>query len=97
MRNKKNGYVYIMTNKIRSVLYVGVTSNLRRRVKEHKNGQAISFTQKYNCKHLIYFEEYELVINAIEREKQLKNWKRAWKLELIRTVNPQIRDITHEI
>ena len=86
-------YVYIMSNKWRTTLYVGVTSDLERRVLEHKRGEGSNFTAKYSLKDLIYFEEGNSIEDAIAREKQLKNWEREWKMELIRNMNPELNDL----
>ncbi len=86
----QKSYVYIMSNNSRSVLYIGVTSDIRKRILEHKNKVGSVFTNKYNCHSLVYFEEFGNILNAIEREKQLKNWKRLWKDELIKAVNPEM-------
>ena len=86
--------VYILTNKINTVLYVGVTSNLPKRVCEHKNKLADGFTKKYNIEKLVYFEQTEDVNSALAREKQLKNWKREWKIELIKKANPERKDLS---
>ena len=85
-----NYYVYILTNKIKSVLYIGVTNNLKDRLYYHQNPEANSkhFTHKYNCNLLIYFEHYKDIDIAIEREKQLKKWSRRKKENLINTKNP---------
>ena len=91
------GFVYILSNKSRSVLYIGVTSDLLYRVYRHRLGLGSKFTKKYNVCYPIYFERFEQIQKAIEREKQLKNWKRKWKLELIREVNPSLRDIWDDI
>lgn len=88
------GFVYIMSNYSRSTLYIGVTSNLLQRVQEHQSGKSeSSFTDKYNCVYLVYYEFYDFVSEAIKREKQLKNWRRAWKDELIAKLNPDLRDL----
>ena len=79
-----------MTNKYRTTFYVGVTSDLYRRVSEHQNGIGSSFTSKYNLFDLIYFEEYSDIKQAIAREKQIKNWKKDWKLNLIKELNPNL-------
>ena len=71
-----SGWVYIMSNKNKNVFYVGVTNNLERRVFEHKTGIIEGFTKKYNCKELVYHEEFQNITDAISREKQLKNWHR---------------------
>ena len=95
---ERGGYVYILTNINHSVLYIGVTSNLRDRILEHKAKiYPQSFTAKYNCTILIYFEFYDSIEEAIAREKQLKNWKRVWKMELIQKVNPNFLDLDSEV
>ena len=78
-----SAYIYIMSNKKDGTLYIGVTSNLLKRVHEHKESFIDSFTKKYNLKYLVYFELFDDISKAIQREKQLKNWKREWKIELI--------------
>lgn len=97
MKRKKKGFVYILMNKTRSVLYIGVTSDVHRRLREHQTDKGSKFTKKYNVKYLVYFEEYNSIVRAIEREKQLKNWKRDWKLGLIRKINPNLRDLKDQI
>jgi putative endonuclease len=92
-----SGYVYFMANRYNTVLYIGVTKNLCRRVAEHKSKVNKGFTKKYNCDKLVYFEEYRLVSDAIAREKQLKNWKREWKDKLVLDVNTDWKDISEEI
>ena len=88
-------YVYFMANASHSVLYVGVTNDLKRRVWEHKNGiNTDSFTDKYNCHKLVYYEHTNSIQAAIKREKQLKNWKREWKNELIEKQNPDWIDLS---
>lgn len=82
----KNYYVYILTNNSRT-LYIGVTNDLRRRMYEHKNKLCDGFTKKYNLDKLVFFEVYNEVASAIQREKQLKNWHRNWKINLIESVN----------
>jgi putative endonuclease len=92
------GFVYFMSNKKRNVIYIGVTRNLRKRVKEHKeriNSQ--SFAARYNCIDLIYYEYYDFLSAAIAREKQLKNWNRKWKDELIEQQNPKLRDLYEDL
>ena len=83
-----------MSNFRRTVLYIGVTNNIERRVKEHKSGQGSVFTNKYNCVYLVYFERMQDISQAIEREKQLKTWKRDWKIELIKKENPELKDLS---
>ena len=86
-------YVYIMTNKPRGALYIGVTNDIARRGYEHREGIIKGFTKKYNLKKLIYAEPYDCIFEAIEREKQLKNWHRQWKTNLIESVNPEWVDL----
>ncbi len=91
----KQWYVYIMTNKPKGVLYIGVTNNIDERVKEHKlKVYPKSFTAKYNCDKLVYFEEFENESEAESREKQFKKWKRDWKIELIEDMNPSWSDLS---
>lgn len=91
----KSYYVYIMTNKNDSVLYIGVTANLRKRVYEHKNGcYEESFTDKYNLLKLLHYEMYDDPNNAIAREKQLKGWNREWKERLINKTNRHWLDLS---
>ena len=92
-----NYYIYILTNKINSVLYIGVTNDLQRRIYEHKNKLIPGFTRKYNLNKLIYFEHFENINDAIKREKQLKKWNRSWKEELINKENPKWNDLYNEI
>ncbi len=93
----KRGYVYIVSNYTRSTFYIGVTSNLSRRMAEHKAGTGSEFACKYNLKYLVYYEAVPSMYAAIEREKQLKQWHRDWKINLIKSVNPEMRDLTDEI
>ncbi len=86
-------YIYILTNFTNTTLYIGVTNNLERRVEEHKQSLAKGFSEKYHLKKLIYFEEYPNINEAITREKQLKNWHREWKINLIKSVNPNLEDL----
>ena len=76
----KNAYVYFICNSNNNVLYLGVTNNLERRVWEHKNQMNVGFTSKYQCFKLVYFEQTSSIKAAIARDKQLKNWKREWKM-----------------
>jgi len=89
-------FVYIVTNKSNKVLYTGVTNNLERRMFEHKNKMINGFTKKYNLTKLVYFEETSDVGSALEREKQLKNWHRNWKIKLITDFNPEWKDLSVE-
>ena len=93
----KGGYVYIISNSNRKVLYIRVTSNLYARIYEHKNKLGSSFTSKYNCTDVLYFEFHETIEEAIIREKQLKKWKRAWKDEIINSFNPELKDLFKEV
>jgi putative endonuclease len=85
--------VYIMASRRNGTLYVGVTTDLLRRVFEHRQGLTPGFTSKYGVKHLVWYEEYGDVTDAIAREKTLKHWRRAWKLALIEAQNPQWLDL----
>ena len=89
--------VYIMSNVLDSVLYIGVTNNLRRRVFEHQQKIVPGFTEKYNCEKLVYYEQTTDVRAAIEREKQLKKWSRSKKEFLINQFNPTRRDLSLEL
>ena len=93
----KGGYIYIVSNKNRTVLYIGVTSNLYARAYQHKNGEGSAFTKKYNCTDLIYYELFESIQEAILREKQVKKWKRSWKEELIKKKNHGLLDLFGEV
>jgi putative endonuclease len=86
-------YVYILTNQSNKVLYIGVTNDLERRIYEHKNKMIDGFTRRYNLTKLVYFEETTDVRSAIEREKQLENWHRDWRLNLIKKFNPEWKDL----
>lgn len=86
-----------MSNRHRTVYYIGVTANLPRRVGEHRSGRGGVFTQQYNCTDLIYYETFGRIEEAIIREKQLKKWNRAWKERLVKTTNPTQRDLSDEI
>ena len=86
-------YVYILTNFTNSVLYIGVTGDLKKRVYEHKNKDFDGFAKKYNVNKLIYFEECSDVLSAIQREKNLKKWKRTWKWELVKKENPYLKEL----
>ena len=88
--------VYILTNAAATVFYVGMTNDLQRRVVEHKEGVEEGFTKRYNVHRLVYYDEYTDVREAIAREKQLKRWRRTWKIDLIRRVNPSFRDLAFE-
>jgi putative endonuclease len=87
-------YVYILASKKNSVLYIGMSNKLERRLSEHKNGQNDTFTKKYFVQKLVYFEETSDVEAAIRREKLLKGWNRAWKMNLIEKENPEWKDLS---
>ena len=93
----KTYYVYIMTNKSNKVIYTGITNDLIRRIFEHKQKIVKGFTEKYNCTKLIYYEETNDVNKAIKREKQLKNWHRKWKINLINEHNPKWDDLSFQM
>jgi putative endonuclease len=82
-----------MTNRPNGTLYVGVTTDLARRVWEHREGHVAGFTRTYGLKRLVYFEEHETVLGAIQREKNMKHWSRAWKVQLILQGNPGWADL----
>lgn len=90
-------HVYILASKRNGTLYVGVTSDLVRRLYEHKHDMVEGFTKKYKVHSLVWFEGTDNIESAIMREKQLKSWKRQWKLELIEKTNPEWRDLYDEI
>ena len=86
-------FVYIMASQKNGTLYVGVTGDLVRRVFEHREGSVAGFTKRYEIKDLVHFEEYDDPRTAIQREKNIKHWSRAWKLALIERQNPDWRDM----
>jgi putative endonuclease len=90
-------YVYILANRPRGVLYVGVTNDLARRLAEHKGKLVPGFTRRYGVVLLVYFEEYPSILEARSREAALKRWRRAWKIALIDKLNPDWRDLTDEL
>ena len=93
---EKQGVVYIMGND-RPTLYIGVTADFYHRIYQHKEELIEGFTKKYHLNKLLYFEVFDNIEEAIKREKQLKNWRREWKLELIRKSNPEFRDLWPEL
>jgi putative endonuclease len=90
-------YVYILASKRNGTLYIGVTNDLIRRIYEHKNDMTEGFTKRYRIHRLIYYEEFNNVNDAITREKRMKKWKRSWKIELIKSVNYEWRDLYGEL
>jgi len=93
----RGGWVYIMTNRANGVLYVGVTSNLSRRIYEHREGLIAGFTKQYGLKLLVYYERHEDIRLAIQRESNIKHWRRSWKVRLILEMNPEWRDLYEDL
>lgn len=93
----KTYYIYILTNQKHGVLYIGVTNDLKRRVYEHKNKLNEGFSKKYNTTRLVYMEETNNINDALQREKQLKKWNRAWKIKLIDEYNPEWLDLYDDL
>lgn len=93
---QKTYFVYITTNYSLSTFYIGVTNNLSRRIYEHKNKLIKGFTSTYHLTKLVYFEEFQDIGEAIKREKQLKNWHKDWKLNLIRSKNPLLLNLMED-
>jgi len=89
--------VYVLASKRNGTLYVGVTSNLIKRVWEHKQHFVAGFTQKYRVDRLVWYELHETMESAISREKAIKSWKRSWKIRSIEAVNPEWRDLYHDM
>ncbi len=87
-------YVYILTNARRTVLYVGVTNDLDRRMEEHRSGQGSAFVRRYNLDRLAWFEEHQRPAHAIEAEKRVKSWRRDRKIALIEAMNPEWKDLS---
>ncbi|MEI7621619.1 MAG: GIY-YIG nuclease family protein [Candidatus Moraniibacteriota bacterium] len=96
MKNQKTYFVYIMASKKNGTLYVGVTDNLIKRVYQHRNNLIDGFTKKYKVHSLVYSENTNDVVSALLREKQLKKWKRQWKINLIEKENPRWQDLSVE-
>jgi putative endonuclease len=90
-------WVYILASKPFGTLYVGVTNDVSRRIYEHREGLFAGFTKKYGVKMLVYYEEHATAAEAIQREKNIKHWSRAWKIELVRKMNPEWRDLFDDI
>ena len=91
------GFVYLMANKPNGTLYLGVTSNLPKRAYEHRNGLLEGFSKKHGCKLLVWYTAFDDIQDARNRERQMKKWKRPWKLELIEEMNPQWRDMAKKL
>ncbi|MDA8611264.1 GIY-YIG nuclease family protein [Candidatus Pacebacteria bacterium] len=92
----KTYYVYILSNRKNGTLYIGVTSNLKRRIQQHKEKKIIGFTEKHNIDKLIYYEHTNSIESALQREKQLKKWNRTWKISLVIKDNPDWEDLSLE-
>jgi putative endonuclease len=94
---EKTPCVYILASQKNGTLYIGVTSDLGKRCWEHKENLVEGFTKRYKIHYLVYFELHETMADVIQREKQIKKWRRAWKLSLIEEQNPEWRDLSNEI
>jgi putative endonuclease len=94
---EKHPAIYILASQRNGTLYIGVTSNLVKRIWEHRSDLIDGFTKRYSCHTLVYFEQYPEMTEAILREKQMKTWNRAWKIELIEKQNPDWRDLWPDI
>jgi len=93
----RGGWVYIMTNRPNGALYVGVTNDIARRAFEHRIGFIEGFTRRYGLRRLVFYEFYEDIESAIQRERNMKHWPRAWKIRLILDANPEWRDLYEEL
>jgi putative endonuclease len=93
----KGGWVYIMTNRPNGTLYIGVTNDIVRRTYEHRTGAVDGFTKRYGLHRLVYFERHEDIRSAIQQEKNIKEWPRAWKSRLIGHSNPEWRDLYSDL
>ncbi|MBV8971365.1 MAG: GIY-YIG nuclease family protein [Sphingomonadaceae bacterium] len=87
------GHVYIVASRMNGTLYTGVTSDLVKRAYQHRHGLMEGFSKRYGCRRLVWYEAHAEIVGAIRREKQIKEWKRAWKIQLIEAVNPGWRDL----
>ncbi len=92
-----SGYVYMITNKPRGTIYIGVTSDLPRRAYEHKEGLVTGFSRRYGLKRLVFWQYFERIEDAIQREKTMKHWIRAWKIRAIEEHNPQWHDLYEQL
>jgi len=93
----KSGCVYILTNRRNGTLYIGVTSHLAQRIRQHREGHIDGFARKYGLKTLVWYQHFEDLQDARRREVQMKEWKRAWKIELIEAINPEWRDLALDL
>jgi putative endonuclease len=94
---RKRFFVYVLANRPKGVLYIGVTSDLPQRAWQHKAKTVPGFTRKYGATRLVYYEECASILQARERERALKRWRRAWKFKLIEAINPDWRDLADEL
>jgi len=94
---RKEYFIYILANKKNGTLYIGITNNLIRRIYEHKNDLIDGFSKKYGIHNLVYYESYNDVRDALNRETQMKKWNRKWKIELIEKSNPEWNDLYNEL
>ena len=90
----KDAYIYMLSNKNRTTIYTGVTNNLERKMFEHKARKGSKFCARYNLEELMYYEHFDFMMDAIDGEKQLKNWRSKWKWDLVRTINPNLHDLS---
>lgn len=95
-KNNYQFYVYILSNKKNGTLYIGMTNDLETRLFEHKNKIIEGFTKRYGLDKLIYFEQFQFVNDAIKREKQLKNWNRQWKIDIVEKDNKEWEDLSSD-
>ena len=93
----KGGWVYIVTNRPNGTLYIGVTADLARRIQEHREGIYPGFTRQHGLKTLVWYEWHEEILTAIQREKTMKHWVRAWKVRTIMASNPEWRELSEEL
>jgi Predicted endonuclease containing a URI domain len=96
MSKSNGGFVYILASKPNGTLYIGVTSDIVKRIHQHRTGEGSDFVEKHDVTRLVHLERFDRIEDAIHREKQLKGWKREWKLDLIRDNNPTWRDLYEE-
>ncbi|MEA3392823.1 MAG: GIY-YIG nuclease family protein [Candidatus Marinimicrobia bacterium] len=90
----KDAYIYMLSNKNRTTIYIGVTNNLERRMFEHKARKGSKFCARYNLEKLMYYEHFDFMMDAIDREKQLKRWRSKWKWDLVKELNPNLLDLS---